>query len=74
LPPGWCASIVAIEAPADDAARLKSLGVCVGRKVELVKAGDPLILRVLGTRIGLSGRLAEKVMVEGCHDPACVAA
>ena len=32
-----------------------------------VKAGDPLILRVLGSRIGLSARLARLVIVESCH-------
>jgi Fe2+ transport system protein FeoA len=45
-------------------ARLKALGVCVGRRIELLKAGDPLILRVLGARVGLSARLAAKVYVD----------
>jgi Fe2+ transport system protein FeoA len=53
-----------LDADDDDATRLKALGVCVGRQVELVKAGDPLIVRVLGARIGLSARLAAQVQVE----------
>jgi Fe2+ transport system protein FeoA len=52
-----------IEAPDDDTARLMSLGVCAGRLFELVKTGDPLILRVFATRIGLSARLAARVYV-----------
>jgi Fe2+ transport system protein FeoA len=48
----------------DGVMRLKSLGVCVGRRIELVKAGDPMIVRVLGTRVGLSALLASIVFVE----------
>jgi Fe2+ transport system protein FeoA len=46
-----------------DAVRLQAMGLCRGRRVELVKPGDPLIVRVLGTRVGLAGALAAKVMV-----------
>lgn len=46
--------------------RLQSMGICLGRKVEVVKTGDPLILKVYGTRIGLSGRLAQQIQVEPC--------
>lgn len=52
-----------IEAADDDSERLMTLGVCSGRTVELIKAGDPLILRVFATRIGLSARLAARVIV-----------
>jgi Fe2+ transport system protein FeoA len=47
-----------------DAVRLKAMGLCLGRRVQLVKGGDPLIVRVIGTRVGLSARLAEQVFVE----------
>lgn len=57
-----------LETPSDDAARLKSLGLCVGRRVEVVKRGDPMIVRVLGARVGLSARLAATVFVEHCTD------
>jgi Fe2+ transport system protein FeoA len=60
---GALAQVVDVVAEADDAVRLKSLGVCVGRRVQLVKDGDPLIVRVLGARVGLSGRLAAGVVV-----------
>jgi Fe2+ transport system protein FeoA len=55
----------------EDGQRLKAMGVCLSRKVELVKAGDPLILRVLGSRIGLSARLARRVWVQTCDEPEC---
>ena len=43
--------------------RLKRLGICENRSVELVQAGDPMIVRVAGARIGLSRRLATSVIV-----------
>ena len=52
-----------IDARDDDMQRLLVLGVCPGRLIELVQAGDPLILKVFGTRIGVSARLATRVTV-----------
>jgi Fe2+ transport system protein FeoA len=63
LSDGALAQVVDIVTEADDAVRLKSLGICVGRRVQLVKGGDPLIVRVLGARVGLSARLAAGVVV-----------
>ena len=60
------ATVVELDAAAEDVTRLKHLGICSGRRVQLVKTGDPLILRVLGSRIGLSGRLAQHIYVEPC--------
>jgi len=51
--------------------RLKALGICVGRRVELIKQGNPMILRVLGTRIGLARRLAKRITVDACHQANC---
>ncbi len=75
LSPQGCGVICRIEAPDDAIAGLMAMGVCVGRRVELVKTGDPLILRVLGTRIGVSARLARRVTVVCCvtHTGACTA-
>jgi Fe2+ transport system protein FeoA len=58
------ARVVDVSAAADDAVRLKSLGLCIGRQVQVVKLGDPLVVRVLGTRVGLSARLADCVSVQ----------
>lgn len=71
LAPKACAAISRIEASDTDIDRLKSMGVCVGRKVELVQAGDPLILRVLGSRLGVSARLARLVYVDVCLAQEC---
>jgi Fe2+ transport system protein FeoA len=42
-----------------DLQRLEIMGLCAGRTVEVVKRGDPMIVRVLGTRIGIAAELAE---------------
>lgn len=44
-------------------ARMNSLGICVGRPLELVSTGDPMIVRVCGTTVGLSKQLAATVLV-----------
>lgn len=69
LPPDSVASISELKVHDEDAIRLKALGICVGRKVQLVHAGDPLIIRVLGTRVGMSARLAAGVIVEPLSGP-----
>ena len=48
----------------DDALRLKRLGICAGRKVEVMQTGDPMVLNVVGTQVGVSRIAAELVVVE----------
>jgi Fe2+ transport system protein FeoA len=55
----------------EDTNRLKTLGVCVGRRVELVRAGNPLILKIFGSRLGISAELAARVTVEVCTPGHC---
>jgi Fe2+ transport system protein FeoA len=64
FPPQCLARITSVHMDHDDALRLKALGLCVGRRVELVQAGDPLIVSVLGARVGLAARLAAGISVE----------
>jgi hypothetical protein len=45
--------------------RLKRMGICGGRQISVLQAGDPMILRVVGARIGLSRELAATVVVDG---------
>jgi Fe2+ transport system protein FeoA len=66
LQPKVCAIVRRIEAEDDSMDQLKALGICIGRQVELVKRGDPLIVRVYGSRLGISSRLANRVLVEPC--------
>jgi len=70
LPPQTCAVVRRIDSETEDVQRLKTLGICVGRRVELIKAGDPLIVRVFGSRLGLSAELAARVWLEVCQPPS----
>jgi Fe2+ transport system protein FeoA len=63
LPAGAHARVAQVSAHSDDLRRLQALGVCVGRRLQLVKTGDPLIISVVGARVGLSARLAAEVLV-----------
>jgi len=66
LSPGSCCKVVEM-GKAGNTARLKAMGICLGRNLEVLKAGDPLIVKVYGTRIGLSARLAEEIQVQSCQ-------
>lgn len=55
--------VALIEDGSVDADRLRAMGICDGRRIELLRSGDPLIVRAAGTRIGISRRLAERVQV-----------
>ena len=46
-----------------ESVRLKALGVCEGRLVEVLRTGDAWVVRVLGSRIGISRRLASSVFL-----------
>ena len=71
LPPRTCAVVRDISTDDEDTTRLKTLGVCLGRRVELVRAGNPLILKVFGSRLGISAELAARVRVEICTPGHC---
>lgn len=66
LQPHQCGRVDSVQAQDSDLERLMAMGVCGGRLVELVQPGDPLILRIYGTRIGVSARLAERIHVIPC--------
>lgn len=62
-----------VEAPAEETNRLRGMGVCRGRLLKVLKAGDPLIVRVYGCRIAMSARLARLIRVirpSGADDPS----
>jgi Fe2+ transport system protein FeoA len=71
LPARVCAVVRSVATDDEDTQRLKTLGVCVGRRVELVRCGDPLILKVFGSRLGISAELAQRVQVEVCQPGHC---
>ncbi|HZI31388.1 MAG TPA: FeoA family protein, partial [Candidatus Binatia bacterium] len=66
-----CAVVRSVSTDDEDTQRLKTLGVCVGRRLELVRTGDPLILKIFGSRLGLSAELAMRVQVEVCQPGHC---
>ena len=71
LPTRTCAVVRSIATDDEDTQRLKTLGICVGRRIELVRTGDPLIIKVFGSRLGLSATLATRVQVEVCAPDHC---
>ena len=70
LPVGGCGRVVSVDASAVDLERLEVMGLCPGRIVRVVKAGDPMIVRVLGSRIGLAAALAAGVHVRPEESPS----
>ena len=71
LPVRVCAVVRRVDTDDEDTNRLKTLGICLGRRVELVRVGDPLILKIFGSRLGLSASLATRVHVEICKPGHC---
>ncbi|HUJ72121.1 MAG TPA: FeoA family protein [Verrucomicrobiae bacterium] len=66
LPSGSRAVVRQIEHADEALRRLMAMGLCVGREIEIIRQGNPLILGLLGARIGVSSRLACHVVVERC--------
>ncbi len=50
---------------ADDYARLAAMGLCVGRRVEVVRSGSRMVVRSGDTVLGLHGSMAAAVRVSG---------
>lgn len=61
---GSVCRIDAVAATADHAARLAGLGITVGRQVRVLRTGDPTVVQVYGSRLGLARALAELVHVD----------
>jgi Fe2+ transport system protein FeoA len=70
IKPAHCGLVAAVQAGEEEIDRLKSMGVCVGRRLMLIRPGDPMIVKVLGSRIGISARLARQVRVLPCGGDA----
>ena len=59
-----CVTCVRVEGVGPEATRLKRLGICEGQTVEVLRVGEPMIVRAAGTQVGLSRRLAKQVSVQ----------
>lgn len=70
---GQCGVVWDLDLADNDDKRLRTLGICPGRRVWLVRRGDPMVLRVMGSRLGLARELAKQVTVEVCAPPCAVA-
>lgn len=47
--------------------QLMAMGLCVGRQIEIIRHGNPLIVRLLGARVAVSARVARHIIVERTH-------
>lgn len=63
MPLGQPCRVVDLLLDDDEAHRLRALGLCVGRTVILVQKGEPSIVQVVGSRIGIAQRLADSIQV-----------
>ncbi len=52
-----------IECGEEDSIRLKRMGIHPGRELRVLQRGNPLILRVVHSRLGLSRQLASGIFV-----------
>jgi Fe2+ transport system protein FeoA len=68
LDAGGCGLVREVHTREAETEQLMAMGVCAGRRVLVIQRGDPLILEVLGSRIGVSARLASQVDVTPCAD------
>jgi Fe2+ transport system protein FeoA len=71
LKPHVCAVVRSIETEDEEMQRLKTLGICVGRRLEVVQSGDPFVVRVFGSCLGISASLGERVLMEICEPGHC---
>jgi ferrous iron transport protein A len=62
--PGVDVRIKQLSAPADVTHRLREMGFCEEQKIKLLSRQTSLICQVCNARLGISKRLAEKIMVE----------
>lgn len=60
---GGCGRVTRVVGDSAEAARLRALGFCQGRRVEVLRTGPTWVVRLLGSRIGLSHELAASVLL-----------
>lgn len=61
---GEWANVVELVGEATEAARLRDLGICEGATVQVLRDGDPLIVRVADARFGIGRAAAMNVLCE----------
>ncbi len=63
LPAGAEATIVGAELPPCDAALLDAMGLAEQSPLLVVRQGEPCIVQVRGTRVGLTAPIANRILV-----------
>ncbi len=63
VPKNSVCAVHAVDASEEHTLRLAGLGLTAGRELRVVKRGEPTIVQVYGTRIGLAKSLAQGVRV-----------
>ena len=61
---GQRANVVQLVGGTTEAARLRDLGICEGATVQVVRDGDPLIVKVADARFGIGRAAAMNVLCE----------
>ena len=61
--PGSRATVVDIECSADEACRLRALGLCEGISVNVIDSRHAMLLEVRGTRLALGSAIAAGITV-----------
>ena len=56
--------VLSVEGQGPEVTRLKRLGLCEQQSLEVVSTGNPLIVSVAGTRLGLSRSVTGQILVE----------
>lgn len=60
---GEVCRVEAIDDGFEDTARMAGLGVSVGREVRVVRVGEPMVVQIYGSRIGISREIARRIRV-----------
>ncbi|MCH2132190.1 MAG: ferrous iron transport protein A [Phycisphaerales bacterium] len=56
--------VVVLDTPVDDGPLLQAMGLEPGGRVRVARQGEPCIVEVNGSRIGLSSEICRQVQVE----------
>jgi len=70
LPVGQSARVCELEGKTEVCQRLREMGFCESAVIEKISGASTLLCQVCGTRIALSGRAAEHILVEQVHRSA----
>jgi Fe2+ transport system protein FeoA len=61
--------VAALVGNCSEAARLREMGLCEGARVQVLRHGNPLVVRVADARLGLAHAVAERVMCVPVETP-----